>query len=521
MSALFFSLANGHFDLRHMRKSIDGVAEYFSHQGRQDKLEYLQKLKRLGVVYDTPFAGEMMRLLEDSRIPTLLSGKADAIGVKSAFHIAQRFYQYGDDFWKIIGFENEKQMLMSVGIDEGRAETMAAKRIRDTYPTYSMVGRAFQKLRRFPLAGTFVSFPAEIIRTTGHILRYAARDMKDPQLRPLAKRRIAGLAIASGFGYALQAMSTAWLGMDEDDIDAVRLMAAPWQKNSSLVFTGTDKDGKIRYFDISYMDPYNYWKRPLMAIARRQPWEDAAKQAAGELLEPFLGTDIAAKSIFEVLANKRETGSPIYQEHDDVDDQLVDIAQHLRKAAQPGFVSNLERTWKAIDGQTSPSGRKYDLFDEGVAWIGFRMTTLDPKVALYYRSFDFKDAKAEADKKVRKAAMAERATPEDMRKALETNRRLRTRAYRDLHLLVRAARKEGLRETDIRATLKNSTISKDDIEYILRGQVPTYSPKDYVINKQAERASALFGDEAGKRIKQRMDDYKRYQQLKPLGYVNR
>lgn len=521
MLALFFSLANGHFDLRHMRKSIDGVAEYFSHQGRQDKLEYLQKLKRLGVVYDTPFAGEMMRLLEDSRIPTLLSGKADAIGVKSAFHIAQRFYQYGDDFWKIIGFENEKQMLMSVGIDEGRAETMAAKRIRDTYPTYSMVGRAFQKLRRFPLAGTFVSFPAEIIRTTGHILRYAARDMKDPQLRPLAKRRIAGLAIASGFGYALQAMSTAWLGMDEDDIDAVRLMAAPWQKNSSLVFTGTDKDGKIRYFDISYMDPYNYWKRPLMAIARRQPWEDAAKQAAGELLEPFLGTDIAAKAIFEVLANKRETGSPIYQEHDDVDDQLVDIAQHLRKAAQPGFVSNLERTWKAIDGQTSPSGRKYDLFDEGVAWIGFRMTTLDPKVALYYRSFDFKDAKAEADKKVRKAAMAERATPEDMRKALETNRRLRTRAYRDLHLLVRAARKEGLRETDIRATLKNSLISKDDIEYILRGQVPTYSPKDYVINKQAERASALFGDEAGKRIKQRMDDYKRYQQLKPLGYVNR
>ena len=76
-----------------------------------------------------------------------------------------KFYQFGDDFWKIIGFENEVNLLMKYKkLSRAEAEPMAAKRIRETYPTYSMVGRSVQKLRRFPLAGTFVSFPAEIVR---------------------------------------------------------------------------------------------------------------------------------------------------------------------------------------------------------------------------------------------------------------------------------------------------------------------------------------------------------------------
>jgi hypothetical protein len=122
----------------------------------------------------------MMELLKDSRLEDLDRWWNPISRLKAPIDFAQRFYSYGDDFWKIIGFENEKALLMKhKGMSEPNAEKEAAERIRNTYPTYSMTGRAVNALRRFPLAGTFVSFPAEVIRTSYHITRYLAQDLKD------------------------------------------------------------------------------------------------------------------------------------------------------------------------------------------------------------------------------------------------------------------------------------------------------------------------------------------------------
>ncbi|RKX63591.1 MAG: hypothetical protein DRP42_07465, partial [Tenericutes bacterium] len=268
-SAMFFTIANGHFDLTQVIKSVSGLREYFTHAGSGEKLAYLIKLKDLGVVYDTPYAGEMMRLLGDTQIEDMLRGSSSYGGIKKAIGYAQKFYQYGDDFWKIIGFENEKNMLMKhTGMSLQEAEVEAAERIRNTYPTYSMTGAGVKSLSRFPLAGTFVSFPAEMVRTTFNIFKYLAKDMKNPVMRPLAIRRGAGMAIASSFAYALQEISKHMFDIDDDDEEAIRIQAAPWQENSNLMFTGRDENGKLRYVDISFVDPYNYGKRPINAILR-------------------------------------------------------------------------------------------------------------------------------------------------------------------------------------------------------------------------------------------------------------
>ena len=82
-------------------------------------------------------------------------------------------------------------------MSEAEAEVEAARRVRDTYPAYSLVGNFVNQLRRFPLAGTFVSFPAEIIRTRYNQLKIAAEDLADPNRRVLGARRLAGLSIAA------------------------------------------------------------------------------------------------------------------------------------------------------------------------------------------------------------------------------------------------------------------------------------------------------------------------------------
>lgn len=510
-SALFFTLANGHFDLRHMKQSVAGVREYFNQSSRPEQLKYLRKLKELGVVYDTPYAGEMMRLLDDSQIENWITGSGVSMKAKEALRLATNFYQYGDDFWKIIGFENEKRLLMKhAGMDLEAAEREAAERIRNTYPTYSMVGRGIQSLRRFPLAGTFVSFPAEIIRTSFNMLRYIHKDWQDPAMRPLAKRRIAGLGIVSGLAFALQEASKAMMGIDDDEEEAVRLQAAPWQRNSNLIFTGRDENGNLRYIDISFLDPYNIWKRPITAIMRDQPWEDAAVQSAAEALGPFLGEDILAGAAREIVSNQKSSGGEVFRETDDPLRQLASITGHLRKAVQPGLASNVERTWKAMQGEKSPSGRQYNMTDEGLAWVGWRVSTLDPKAALYYRSFEFNDAKSDATRTLTEVL----TNPNDVstgqiERAFNRSIRMRGQAYEQMQKLVQSARASGLSKIEIARVLRSSSVSMADTRALLNGMVPPWRPTKSSEANAFRRAMTLLGPEKAREIRQRFRQARR------------
>lgn len=507
-SAMFFALANGHFNMTHMAKSLGSFKTYFTDGGKQARFDYLVKLKRLGVAYDTPYAGEMMRLLADSRMTDDLIRGTGHRSLKNMLGYAQKFYQYGDDFWKIIGFENEKTMLMDTGMDEAAAEKEAAERIRNTYPTYSMVGKAITALRRFPLVGTFVSFPAEIIRTQVNMLRYAARDFKAPGRKKMALRRMAGMAISAGMFYGLQALSRYLLGVDDEEDEATRMLAAPWSKNAKLWYVSREKDGALRYFDMSFLDPYGLWKRPLTAIMRDQPWEQKFADAAwNETLEVFFGTDILAGALFEVAANKRnDTGTQVYKETDSPAGQLSDIGAHLAKKLQPGIMTNITRTLKAIEGARSPSGKLYTLEDEMMALIGWRPTTTDPKIALYYRTFEFNDAKKEAMsglyKKVRDVNPVEK---EDIRKAFEDAGKLRKKAYTEMARVVHAARKSGMSKGEITKVLQASGVSKADVFSLTTGNQAAWRLTSQIVKDDVRKSEILF--------KTGGQTLKRYQQL--------
>ncbi len=503
MSAAFFAMANGHFDITQMRKSVSGFSEYFGHGENPEKVAYLRKLKELGVVYDTAYAGEMMDLLKDSNLENTVFSKGPFQSLKAANELAQKFYQYGDDFWKIMGFENEKAMLMKhKGMSEAEAEVEAAERIRNTYPTYSMTGRAVNWLRRFPLAGTFVSFPAEVIRTQFHMLRYLKQDWKDSPA--YAARKVVGLAMVSGLAYAAQALSKDLFDIGDDEEEAVRLMAASWNSNSNIWFMGRDEKGNIRYLDFSFLDPYNYFKRPINAVMRDQPLDKAAIQAANEMLSPFFGTDIAFGAISEIWNNKKEGGGRIYNPQDMALDQAQSIANHLRKAIQPGFVGNMERAWMAANDQVTASGKQYKAEEELAAFFGFRASTFDPKTALYYNSFEFKDRKRDATAVLMNVAKDPNSVSDgDLMKAYDTASRSRLRAYTDMIRLVEAARAAGMNNMQLNASLRRSGISKEDIRALMQGRIPAWRPDQRMMRNTIRKAELLYGPEVVREMRER------------------
>ena len=504
-SAMFFALANGHFNLGHVTKSVAGLKEYFSGTGRGEQLAYLRKLKDLGVVYDNANAGEVMRLLADSKIEDFLREKKSlpARALRGMNEFAQKAYSYGDDFWKIIGFENEKRALIEAGMTDAQAEKEAADRIRNTYPTYSLTGRGIKALARFPLAGTFVNFPAEIIRTSANMLRYVHKDWSDGR-KALATKRAVGLAMVSGFFYALQAMTKAMFGVDDEEEEALRLMAAPWNRNANLAFAGRDKDGKLQYFDMSFLDPYSYFKKPLNAILRDQPWEDKATQAITEAVEPFLGVDIAAGAIRDIVTNKKESGGKVFNEFGSPAEMTGQIAEHLRKALQPGIASNIERTWKALSGQHRTSGEPYDLGDEAMGWIGWRASQSDPKTALYYRSFEFADAKAAASKTLNNVVRKrDDVDQDDIADAYESSNRQLQDAYRQMELIIAAAKKSNMNPLQIRQVLRASGISEHDTNTLMRGKTPKLRVQQETINNSVKKARQLYGPEQAMKVRQR------------------
>lgn len=508
MSSLFFTLSNGHFDWSQMSKSWEAKQVYFTDRGDESVKEYLMKLRKIGVIYDSPYASEMMDLLKDSRLSeTLQRGGTPLLdGAKKAIDFAQRFYSMGDDFYKIVGFENEKAMLMKHrGMSENEAEKEAAERIRNTCPTYSMIGRGVNVLRRFPVVGSFVSFPAEIIRTSYHITNYLAQDYKKYGLSdPIVRRKLIGYALAAGAIGGLSALSAAMFGVGDDEEESLRIMAPEWTKNSTIFWLPRDEDGKRQYIDLTFLDPYGYWKKPIMAAMRGKSVAAASSDAAQELLTPFFGLDIAFKAIGEATLNKKVGGGAIYNESESTSAIAGSIADHLRKALQPGLATNVERFILASKGEYSKSGKQYRLSEEAAALVGLRIGTFDPKSALYYQAMGYQDEKAQAAKILKDVATdINEVSQEELQAAFKQSLVARKKAFDDMQTVVDAGRSAGLTKQQLISALRNSGVSVKDAMALANNRQPVFAPSNTMMKSAIKKASVLFDEETRLEFKRR------------------
>jgi hypothetical protein len=490
MSASMFTIANGHFRWSKIGKSLEVTNSYRTGMG--DQVAYLKRIKQLGVIYDNPYAGEMIKLLEDSSIDNLINPDGK---IKKFLDGATRFYQYGDDFWKIVGFENEVQNFMELkGDSREAAEVKAAERIRDTYPTYSLVGALPRKLRQFPLLGTFVSFPAEIIRTQSNMLKYLRQDLADPDMRPAAFKRMAGMAMMSAGVYAAQAMAMSAFDVSEEEAEAIKLMAAPWAKNSNILVTGRDEKGRLQYLDLTHLDPYALYKRPLNAIMRDQPADEAILDASWEIMKPFLGWDISTATILQHINNEKASGSQIYNPADTFANNAVDVYEHYEKGMGPSFLQNARRMEKALSGDVSGSGKAYDVGDELGALVGFRKTTFDPKTALHFKAYEFNEAKRNSTSLLTSSFRDPNGVSDgNLRDAFQRASDARKQAFKDMSKLVSASVSSGISPTQAMVILRSNGVTSKDAKALITGGDSAWTMSDSTLKNSISKSDLLFG----------------------------
>lgn len=481
ISASMFSMANGHLltpsiisDIKNSSSTLFGEVMHKTAQR-----DYMLMLKRLGVTLDNPYAGEMIGAINDAGIDSLAmrgaKGKA-----RQTMDFFTKLYQYGDDFWKIIGFESERSALEKAGFSPQDAQVEAAQRIRDTYPTYSLVGSAIKRLRRFPLAGTFVSFPAEIVRTSVNIARLIHKDFQRPETRPIAVRRMVGMSIAAGFAHALSALSMAMMGIDDEADEANRKSGPPWSRNSNLLYVGYDKDGMPEYFDLSYSDPYNYLKRGINALMTKDNIDDTLISIGKDVLGPFLGPDIASSAIGEAIFNRKleadGTGGNVYNPSADASTKAKEISAHIGSAIAPGVVGNLTRIYKASRGdQSRYSAKKYNLKDEMYALAGSRKMTSNPLLGLGFRVKEYSARKRDASRILSEHVAGQNIVSDNkLRSKFKEMMTSRERLTTDLLEYIDLTRSFNMTDSEIARVLIEAGAGKENIGPLMRGEIPRW-----------------------------------------------
>ena len=151
--------------------------------------------------------------------------------------------------------------------------------VKNNIPNYSYVSDFVKGLRKLPV-GNFVSFPAEIMRTSTNIVKraldeisFTAKLADGSEIKPLANigyKRLAGMAGTTlVVPYAAVEGAKALYNVTEDEMDAMRRFVPDWSKNSTLIPIRDKETGKLKYVDFSHMNAYDTITRPLQTVLNR------------------------------------------------------------------------------------------------------------------------------------------------------------------------------------------------------------------------------------------------------------
>jgi len=435
---------------------------------------YILHLIDEGVLHNTPMAGEMRRAFEDvAEFRTTTEGP---MHWKNILMFMQKTYQLGDDFWKIMGYESEKASKLKAGFSQKEAEKIAADRIRNGYPTYSMVSRGFEKVRRWYLVGTFVSFPYEVARTSFNQFRFIKEDLKND--RPAAFRRIAGMAVTHSSMYAASAFTASLMGLRGEDDEAFRKLLPPWNRNSTLLYTGYDENGMPTALDMSRYNPYAYLQKPINALlnGNNKGADEKISDAMAEIASPFLGTEITASALIEIYTNQKENEfGPVVNKQDNVWKKNWDRFNHLRKAMQPTIANQLvDNMLKAYRGETS-GGRQRKYSDEFKAMAGFRSMTINVKQSIKNTTYAFVSGRNDANQILsRRLKTTGNLSEKQIESAYNAMNKARERVYNEMIDNIRLGRLLGVPDNELFEIIDSSNVSKKDVTAMMKGEIPKW-----------------------------------------------
>ena len=398
--------------------------------GTRQNNELYRRLLELGVVNKNVALGDLNNLLKDISFgETINSDKFLRLMLRPLSKlkkVSEDLYTAEDDFWKITSWAMEKQRLGNAYAKSGINKTVkeleeeAADIVRNNIPNYDYVGDFIKGLRKLPF-GNFVSFPAEILRTSTNIVRRGIDEIttqvkndKGELVRPLAGigyQRLIGMGTTS-IAVPLAVVETAKVLYDvaDEELEALRRYVPLWSKNSTLVPIRDKETGDLKYIDFSHANAYDVLYRPIQtvinAVSSGRTDKDGIMDdfmkglitASSELGKPFVEEAIWTEAITDLFVRGGRTreGNQVFNPEDTEGNKIMAGIKHLVETQAPFSYPQFKRLDLASEpidiiekGKYDKYGQSYELKDELLGFTGFRPVNLNVERGLNFKVAEF------------------------------------------------------------------------------------------------------------------------------------
>ena len=393
--------------------------------------EAYRELLNLGVFNSQVQLGDIKNLLTDTRmgenlnigkpLESMMKKLTAGTGrkLKAGMKFAEDLYTAEDDLFKGANYAVEMYRLRSAYTTAGREFTErqlkeeAADIVRNTVPNYAYVSDTVRALRRLPL-GTFMSFPSEMLRTTTNIAKRSIKEIKDPALRSIGLKRLAGMTtVLAAAPYGIQKGFQGLYNVTNEELRALKQFLPEWSKNSTILPVRDEETGDLKYIDFSHGNAYDTVIRPFQTLLNNIQQgitnEDVLMkgimtgmaEAAGELASPFISEAIYTEAMLDLIARggKTREGRQIYTEaqmENEPGTAIKNMIEHLAKSMLPFSYPQLTRLYQAAADKPSERGEFFELPDELTGFLGYRQVKIDPVRSMGFKISDYQRGNREA-----------------------------------------------------------------------------------------------------------------------------
>ena len=508
---------------------------------------FYNKLLNLGVVNTNVSLGDLTRLMKDVRFGEFdIEGKT-LNNVMSLMARGKKFaqdaYTAEDDFWKIFTWLGEKtriekafrempdnnQLVKGEDIiqvmDDGTLknlgkfnddwiENKAADLVRNNVPNYAYVSDFVKGLRQYPV-GNFVSFPAEIMRTSTNIIDTALDEInftlqlpkrgadgefiKIKPFKSIGLQRLRGMALTTAIVPAGIATAAEMLyDVSKDEIEALRRYVPSWSKNSTLIPI-RNNDGKLSYVDFSRMNAYDLIQRPIQTVINSVESGNSDKKgimkdfisgmanATKEIASPFIESSLWVGALLDVLptgilgrGGLDAEGRRIWNPNDKPGNKIMAQVGHLTEALAPLNANQLNRLFRSalpddITLSMDKYGRQYDLGKELAGMVGLRAVDVNPENGIKYKINQFqKDVRNSRSLFTGKVLKGGPISPEEVVDAYINANRALYNTNRNLYKDVKAAETLGVSTNSIESIMDERGVGRT-YEAFENGEFRPYS----------------------------------------------
>ena len=514
--------------------------------------------------YGTKTDPVLMKRLKETNF-TGFTGSIDK-GIKKGASIVENMYKGGDDIWKIYNYEFELNKLrtarakhlakgkgdavevkkLAKDFDEKflkgqRIEDFAADRVRNLVPNYDLTSPLVAGLRRLPV-GNFISFPAEIIRTGFNTLDTAMKELSSniPEVRQIGMRRLMGsLGTFVALPITIREMAMNLTETSDEEMRAIQNMSAPFQKNSTLLPVGRDKNGHIEVIDFSHTNPYDTLIRPFTALLRSldndgklgkdgvEKVRRASYEAFSEFFTPFLSESIITARVRDVLpvtmygrGGETMSGAKIFKTGEGGDafgDQLAKGFIHVIEGITPGaspFRVPVGSNFNDIEfgrftrgvgdlGPEPSTGKEYTTSGELLrALTGLNTQSYDPDRLGMFKANEFKAARSTAATLYNREIKKSVTTPESILDAWTRANNARLRTFRKFRQDFLDLQSLGATRQQIIQRLKKENVGNKEIGSVINNRyIPFFPSRDSFIDAR-EKGHTIPLDEIRKRYQE-------------------